>query len=300
MKLAATLLVLCGVGCGLGEDAGNALDKSYDVLANICPDGFIYDGTGCVPASCPDGFIREGNACVADANAGLCVAGLACFELPGGDGVCATASGEIPAGAPSCDTQDCAADQLCITATGVEGDFCLDVCDPDLGPEEPKPEFTVGSASGQIAIDDDGIRTYIYDGEEYLSTLQVSLREVGSEDSCSIVLDPAFVSFGTRNTNTRTFATVTMDLGASIVLQDNCGWDDDYMLGELESSFVTVGFTRARFEEDRPYLDVYYPETSTTVVSGGLAFAIDEDGVLYEEQTVEPTGGVFIPGVYQW
>jgi hypothetical protein len=283
MRLFGTFALIGAFGCAGAAD--DPADRSYETLT-----------------PCPAGFVRSGNECVLlDVDEGLCPDDQSCVELADGAGVCATASGELPADAPSCEVTDCASGQLCITASGVAGAFCLDECDPDLGPTEPTPEFTLNTGSGgQIGIDGDGIRTYIYDGEEYLSVLSISLREAEADESCSILLEPAFYSFGTKSTTTRTFAAVTMDLGASWILEDNCGWDDDYILAELDGQYVTVGFTRARFEEDRPYLDVYYPETMTTVVGGGIAWAIDVNGVVDESTTVEPTGGVFVPGVYQW
>jgi hypothetical protein len=50
---------------------------------------------------------------------------------------------------------------------------------------------------------------------------------------------------------------VQLDLGVGPILTDGCGWDDAHILARLATmSPAEVGWMRARFEEDRPYLDM--------------------------------------------
>jgi hypothetical protein len=182
--------------------------------------------------------------------------------------------------------------------------------EPDATPE-PTPAFTVGGTfSFQLAINDAGIRrTFAVDGTEFFSVIVLSLTEEGADDSCNLVLAPSFDEFSTASPSNRFFGTVIIAPGASEILDDQCGWDDAHMLAELtELGTLEVGLAQARFEEDRPDLDVYFdreaglPNSTANIVfaGAGIGFAMDENGAVDEATLVEPTGGTFIDGLYQF
>ncbi|MBA3456858.1 MAG: hypothetical protein H0T42_27460 [Deltaproteobacteria bacterium] len=182
---------------------------------------------------------------------------------------------------------------------------------PDAPPVEPKPAFTAGtSLSGQLAVTSTGIReTFTIQGAEYLSVVNVGLTETGTENHCGIKLSPKFATFSSASTNTRQFKTIVIDLAGSTMLEDNCKWDDAYILQRLGDIFgnYVVGFAQARFTEDRPYLDIYLNAskglgagTASVVRAGaGSAYAMAADGSVTEVM-VQPTPGTLLDAVYDF
>jgi hypothetical protein len=182
---------------------------------------------------------------------------------------------------------------------------------PAPTPPEPTPAFTAGSSiGGSIAIDDAGIRpTFSINGVLYPSQITVSLTETATSRSCGVTLDPKFVTFSYASTSTRQFKTVVIDLAASTMLEDTCGWDDAYILQQLGDRFGTyiVGFAQARFAEDRPYVDVYLNASkglgnataSIVRAGGGAAYQMAADGSVVEV-TVQPTPGTLLPALYDF
>ena len=104
----------------------------------------------------------------------------------------------------------------------------------------------------RIAIDDTTIReTYKLNGNTMSSTILVSLTDTATQKSCGVTLGPKFVQFGTASTSTRHFKTVVIDFAHSKVILDKCGWDDAWILSQLDQQFgnYIVGFSQARFTE---------------------------------------------------
>jgi len=205
----------------------------------------------------------------------------------------------------------CASDPNTGPDDGADASPGLDAAPEIDAAPEPTPAFTVrGQFSGQVAVDASGIRpTFTADGTQALSIVRLSLTEEGADESCSITMAPSFVEFATASTSNRFFATIVIAPGASGILQDNCGWDDTHMLAELAAlGNIEVGLTQARFPEDRPSLDVFFDRTwplpnstaNITVVAGGAGWAMDASGVVDTATLVEPTGGTFIDGLYQF
>lgn len=179
---------------------------------------------------------------------------------------------------------------------------------PMDAPPKPKPNFTANSSiSGQLAITDTGIRpTFTQGGQQYVSMVSVSLTAAGASTSCGVTIGPAFVAFGSGHTSTRNFKTVILDFAASTMLQNQCGWDNDWVLQQLGVYFgnYSVGFAQARFAEDQPNVDVFldaasgFGDTANIVYAGGgTAYAMDAAGVI-SDTVIQPTPGTLLTGAY--
>jgi hypothetical protein len=181
---------------------------------------------------------------------------------------------------------------------------------PIDAPPEPKPAFVAdGFVTGQLAIDDAGIRaSFTIGGQPALSFIKLFLTETGASQSCEFVIAPKFVMFDFGSTSTRQFKTVMYDVAGSTVVEDKCHFDDAYVLAEVTKQWgaVEIGFAQARFVEDRPNVDVFYdavnafPGQSDTITraGGGRAFAMAPDGSVDQTMIVEPTPGTLLPGAY--
>jgi len=181
----------------------------------------------------------------------------------------------------------------------------------DAPPVEPKPELSASaSIGGLLAIDDSGIRATYKQGTQMLpSYVAVSLTQMGATMSCGVKIKPAFKSFSTASTSTRYFKTVLIDFSASSVHEDSCKWDDAHVLAKLHEQFgaYVVGFAQARFEEDRPNVDVFldaekpFPNQTAniTYAGGGIAYAMAADGTV-GTALVQPTPGTLLPGLYDF
>lgn len=173
---------------------------------------------------------------------------------------------------------------------------------PPGPPPEPAPAFTASSTiSGQLAIDESGIRpSFFISGGEYLTVVNIGLTDPATDTSCTVKLRPHFVQFGSASTSTRQFKTVVLDFAQAEMLEDGCHWDDAHIFATLAARFgnYIVGFARARFDEDRPWVDVYLnaanglgnSTASITRAGGGAAYAMDAAGNVTETM-VEPTPG---------
>jgi hypothetical protein len=187
----------------------------------------------------------------------------------------------------------------------------IDAAPPDAA-LEPTPAFTASQyVSGQLAITQDGLRdVFSLDGSSYYSVLVVSLTEDGASTSCEVMMRPHFVEFSTGSSTGRYFKTAVLDLAQSTVLQDGCHWDDSYITSQLAIQWGTLelGFAKARFEEDRPNVDVFIDavnpfgnDTDLVVLAGGgAAFPMDDTGVVDGTVTVEPEAGTLATALYQW
>jgi hypothetical protein len=182
----------------------------------------------------------------------------------------------------------------------------------DAPPPEPMPAFIVdGFTTGQLAVDDVGIRdTFTAGGQMFLSHIDLFLTETGATQSCMFSIRPAFVGFDQGTPSNRFFKTVQYDVAASTVLVDQCHFDDAYVLAEVKNQYglAEVGWARARFDSDRPNLDVFldadktFPGQTDSIVraGGGVGFAMAADGTVDEATLVEPVGGTLDRAVYQW
>ncbi len=175
-------------------------------------------------------------------------------------------------------------------------------------PAKPKPQFTAQyEIGGQLAITDTGIRpTFSSGGSQYPSIVQLSLTAANATTSCGVTLAPAFVGFGSAHTSTRTFKTVELDFATSQVVQNNCGWDEAWIASQLGVEFGTyvVGFAQARFDTDRPNVDVYFDAASgfgdnanIVAAGGGTAYQMMDDGTV-TQTVIEPAPGTLLPGAY--
>jgi hypothetical protein len=181
----------------------------------------------------------------------------------------------------------------------------------DAPPVEPKPEFTASASfGGMLAIDDAGIRASYKSGGQMLpSFVAVSLTQTGSTTSCGVKVKPAFTSFSTGSTSTRSFKTVLIDLSMSSMFEDGCKWDDAHVLAKLHEQFgiYEIGFAQARFTEDRPWLDVFldadktFPNSTANIThaGGGAAYGMAADGTV-GNQMVEPLPGTLLPALYDF
>jgi hypothetical protein len=178
-------------------------------------------------------------------------------------------------------------------------------------PRAPMPAFLVQSISGELAIDDSGVRAdFRLDGVANVSSLGVSLFDPddGVSETCRVTMTPTFIGFVIRSTTNRQFKAVQLDLGVGPILTDGCGWDDAHILARLATmSPAEVGWMRARFEEDRPYLDRYegggiLPEGVAAQIAPGsvLGYAMDADGNARTAELVQPLPGTLLPAVYQY
>ena len=170
----------------------------------------------------------------------------------------------------------------------------------DAPPPEPSPPFAASPyMSGMLAVDDSGLReTYLATGTAMPSKLSFSLTQMGSMTSCSVTIKPHFVAFGTASTSTRYFKTVAIDVAASTVLDDQCHWDDAYMLQEITNQFgkVYIGWAKARFAEDQPYLDTFldadqtFPNSTAniTLTGEGIGWAMNPDSGRFFLETITP------------
>lgn len=182
---------------------------------------------------------------------------------------------------------------------------------PADAPPEPKPAFTAGTEiGGKIAIDDAGLReTYTYHGNTFTSNVGVSLTETATNKTCGVTLSPKFVQFGTASTSTRHFKTVVIDFAHSKVIEDKCGWDDAWILSQLDQEFgnYIVGFAQARFTEDQPNVDVYldavqpFPNQTANITraGGGIVYQMDADGSV-QDAVIQPAAGTLLPGLYDF
>lgn len=182
----------------------------------------------------------------------------------------------------------------------------------DAPPPEPKPSFTASAqVSGRLAIDDAGIRaTFMANMGTESSRVTLSLTEQGSSQSCAFTVRPKFTMFDTGSTSTRSFKTVLIDFATSTVHDDECKWDDAYVLQQLATQFglYEIGFAQARFVEDRPRVDVFldsvepFPNQTAniTLAGGGQAYAMAADGTVDVATLVEPTAGTLLPALYEW
>ncbi len=177
-------------------------------------------------------------------------------------------------------------------------------------PELPKPEFVVlTSFGGELAVTSTGLRdTFVFDGQERTSSVEVSLKAEGFE-ICVVVVRPTFAEFGYGSPRNRAFGTVLVNLGGGEILTDECGWDQQHVLTELSAlGLAEFGFAEARFEEDRPGLDVYTEVTwpvegfANRVDAGrGQAFFIDPNsGQVNTSSSIQPVPGTLFPGLYTW
>lgn len=180
----------------------------------------------------------------------------------------------------------------------------------DAAPE-PTPAFVAdGFITGQIAVDDAGMRdTFIVNGQTVPSHIDLSLTEQGASTSCRFIIAPAFIKLDTISTSTRFVKSVQYDVATSLVLLDECHWDDAYVLAEIKNQWglAEVGWAQARFAEDRPNLDVIidaekpFGDTDTiTRVAGGVGFAMADDGTVDGATLIEPAQGTLIRGLYQF
>lgn len=179
---------------------------------------------------------------------------------------------------------------------------------PMDAPPKPKPHFTASSSiGGQLAITATGIRpTFTQGGQQYLSMVNLSLTAEGTTTSCGVTLGPAFVAFGSGHTSTRNFKTVVLDFPSSTMLQNQCGWDNTWVLQQLGVYFgnYSVGFAQARFAEDQPNVDVFldaasgFGDTANIVYAGGgTAYAMADDGTV-SDTVIQPAPGTLLPGAY--
>jgi hypothetical protein len=181
----------------------------------------------------------------------------------------------------------------------------------DAAPPEPKPAFKASDSLGiNLAIDDTGIRdTYKSGTVDKPSYVSAYLTDTATNTMCSVKLKPKFVEFGYGSPSGRQFKTVVIDLAASTVLEDKCMWDDAWITSKLDEQFghYEVGFAQARFEEDRPGLDVFLDADKTfgndtasyTYAGAGSAQALTADGAL-SLMMVEPAPGTLVPAVYKF
>lgn len=177
-------------------------------------------------------------------------------------------------------------------------------------PPEPMPTFGVQGISGYLAIDDSGVRVeYRLNGVAQVSSLTVHLFDPDVSDShCEITMPPTFTGFVIRSTSFRRFKAVQLDLGVGPILTDGCGWDDAHILARLATmSPAETGWMQARFEEDRPYLDLYtgggiLPEDIAAQINPGsvLGYAMDAAGNARTAELVQPLPGTLLPGVYMY
>lgn len=174
-------------------------------------------------------------------------------------------------------------------------------------PPEPMPVFRVSTVHGVLAVDDAGIRSqFRLDGVMRSSTFEVNLTAEGATSWCKVSLTPVSTGFAVRSTSTRRFKVVLLDPGAGPVIADECGWDDAYMLQRLATlGPVEVGWMQARFEEDRPQLDLYnggpwLPAGTASMIYAGAVngFAMAADGTATTSVRVQPLQGTLDPGVY--
>lgn len=181
----------------------------------------------------------------------------------------------------------------------------------DAQPAEPSPAFTISAyTSGSVAVINDAIlATYTAQGTVDPSHLRLSLTAQDSDSTCSVALTAVASLFGSASTSTRSFRTIHFDIGAATILDDGCGWDDDYMLSEFAArGTIEVGFSKARFPEDGPGLDLYLdrswglPGQTASIVQVGAAygFAMDDQGVVDVNELVQPESGPLPRAVYQW
>ena len=175
----------------------------------------------------------------------------------------------------------------------------------------PTPAFTIGSTpGGEIALSEEGFRTYIYEGDEYWSALSLSLTEEGADESCLVLIRPELAEWGYASPSSRRFETLVIDIGQSLILYEECGWDLDYVQAEFAArGTIEIGLAQAHYADERPYLDVYWDRSwgmpggvSSTVYSGtGLGFELTDDGVLDPYAPVfETPAGVLEPGFYMF
>lgn len=181
----------------------------------------------------------------------------------------------------------------------------------DSPPPEPKPAFKAGESIGvNLAIDDNGIRdTYKSGSVEKPSYVSVSLTETGMTTSCSVKIKPKFVAFGHSSASNRNFKTVIIDFAASTIIDDMCHWDDAWITSKLDEQFghYEIGFSQARFAEDRPGLDVLLDAdkvfsnstASFTYAGAGTAMAMNPDGSI-TLTAVEPAPGTLVPALYKF
>jgi hypothetical protein len=86
------------------------------------------------------------------------------------------------------------------------------------------------------------------------------------------------------------------------------GSDAHILAGLAAIEQIEVGFARARFAEDRPYLDVFLdgdawlPSGTASIVRtrGGLGSAMSVDGVVDESVRVEPDPGTLDRALYDF
>jgi hypothetical protein len=174
-------------------------------------------------------------------------------------------------------------------------------------PPEPMPVFRISTVHGALAVDDAGIRgEFRLDGVMRLSTFDVNLTADGATTWCKVSLTPVSTGFAVRSTSTRRFKVVLLNPGAGPVIADECHWDDAYMLQRLATlGPIEVGWAQARFEEDRPLLDLYnggpwLPAGTASMTYPGAVngFAMAADGTATSSVRVQPLPGTLDPGVY--
>lgn len=191
----------------------------------------------------------------------------------------------------------------------IAGDASVDA--PIDAVAEPMPAFTVApSASGSLAIDEVGIRpTFQIGAQTYASYVALSLRETGATTSCAVWLTPSFVAFDGGSTGSRIFKTVRLNPAAATIIDDKCGWDDTYILQQLASiGMIEIGFSQARFAEDRPYLDLFFdgeewlPSDTASIVYTGAAdgWTMAADGTVNATVRVQPVAGTLDRGLYDF
>lgn len=185
-----------------------------------------------------------------------------------------------------------------------------DAAAPDAVSAEPTTPFVASApGSGRLALDQVAMReTFVLGGQTQPSYISISLNVEGMADSCSVRIAPAFTAFETGSTSTRSFKTLAFDMATSEVLEDGCGLDDAYILADLKRQYgkVEVGFARARFDEDRPYLDVFvdadnsFPGSTANIVyaGGGTGHPMSEAGVVDNTVKIEPVSGTLDTGLY--
>lgn len=178
-------------------------------------------------------------------------------------------------------------------------------------PPEPMPAFRVQGLGGRMAIDENGVRAdFRLDGVPGTSSLSVYLYipDDGVSDMCEVTMPPTFLGFTYRSPTGRQFRVVQLDLGAGPIVHDGCGWDDAFILERLATmSPAEVGWQRARFEEDRPYLDVFQggewlrEDIAWWVFPGSVrGYTMAADGNASTSNLAQPEPGTIVPGVYDY
>ena len=180
-------------------------------------------------------------------------------------------------------------------------------------PPEPTPAFTISKhPGGWLAVREDGLYPFELDGYIFPPLLVLYLFEQRDDepyaDGCSVTITPGFDDFASEHVSNKPRGTVVFNPRGSVVLDDECGWDDAWILAELDRQWgqFEIGFVDGDYPglidvTWVPHGEYSFGIANSTLSNSGSAFVLNGDGTVDGSATVSVPYGHSLPtAMYQF